>query len=189
MDNGTKELGGMQKIIMEDSITLYWDKPLNLGEKSMYRIVCDGKEAGTTDKTHYTLEGLAAETEYKLEVRLYTGADENITGENEAVTGTEKASVCVASETAVLKTGKAKRRLDITKEPYLAVGDGQTMNTEAIQRAINDCTETDAVYFPAGVYMTGALRLHGDMELYLEKDAVLQGTDRPEDYQIGRAHV
>ena len=182
MDNQRIDLGGVQKIITEESVTLYWDKPHNLAGGAVYRIFCDGKEAGTTDKTHYTLEGLSAETEYTVEVRLFTGENGFVTDESEAVGGQENASGCAASEIMAVKTTKAKRRLDITKAPYLAVGDGQTMNTEAIQRAIDDCTEADAVYFPAGVYMTGALRLHSDMELYLEKDAVLQGTDRPEDY-------
>lgn len=35
---------------------------------------------------------------------------------------------------------------------------------------------------PSGTFMTCALRLHSDMELYLAKGAVLQGTANPEDY-------
>ena len=38
------------------------------------------------------------------------------------------------------------------------------------------------MYFPKGIYLTGALRLHSDMELYLEEGAVLQGTDDFNDY-------
>ena len=169
MDGQVRELSMMQKIVTDDSVTLYWDKPEKLPEGAAYQIVCNGKEAGTTDRTHFTIDGLSAETEYTVEVRLLAGAE-------------KEGRTCTASETLVIKTGRVKRLLDITKAPYSAVGDGQTMNTEAIQRAIDDCTETDAVYFPAGIFMTGALRLHSDMELYLEKDAVLQGTDRPEDY-------
>ena len=45
------------------------------------------------------------------------------------------------------------------------------------------CGPGDAVYLPAGTYLTGALRLHSDMELYLDEGAVLQGTDRIVDYQ------
>ncbi len=160
------ELSCMQQIVTGDSVTFYWEKPRNLPEKFVYRIILDGAEAGETDRTHYTLEGLAPETEYTVEVRLFTGGEQS----------------CAASETVTVKTQKVKRRLDVTKAPYFAKGDGRTMNTEIIQRAIDDCTETDAVYFPEGVFMTGTLRLHSDMELYLEKNAVLQGTDRPEDY-------
>ena len=51
MDNQRIDLGGVQKIITEESVTLYWDKPHNLAGGVVYRIFCDGKEAGTTDNT------------------------------------------------------------------------------------------------------------------------------------------
>ena len=81
-----------------------------------------------------------------------------------------------------LTTEKAGRRIDVTREPYCAAGDGETVDTAAIQRALDDCGEGETVYLPAGIYLTGALRLHSDMELYLEEGAVLQGTDEPADY-------
>ena len=40
---------------------------------------------------------------------------------------------------------------------------------EALRRAIADCGKDDCVYFPKGVYLTGALDLHSDMELYLDE--------------------
>lgn len=43
------------------------------------------------------------------------------------------------------------------------------------------------MYLPAETYRTGALRLHSDIALYLDEDAVLQGTDMPEDY-LPRVH-
>ena len=74
------------------------------------------------------------------------------------------------------KTRAARRRIDVTKAPYLAVGDGAALNTAALQRAFDDCTAEDCLYFPAGVYLTGALRGHSDMEIVLDEGAVLQGT-------------
>ncbi|MDE5597222.1 MAG: glycoside hydrolase family 28 protein, partial [Lachnospiraceae bacterium] len=159
-----EEANEINYITTNESITLFWEKPERLPEKFIYRIFCEGKQIGETEKTHYTLHGLSAETEYQIEVRLYEQDD------------------CLSSDEIVVKTACTKTLIDITKAPYFAVGDGKTMNTEAIQQAIDDCKETEAVYIPAGVFMTGALRLHSDMELYLEKDAVLQGTDRLEDY-------
>ena len=159
-----EEKNEINYITTNDSITLFWEKPENLPKEFVYRIFCEGKQSGKTKKTHYTLHGLSAETEYQIEVGLYEQDD------------------CLSSEKIKVSTAAVKTFIDITKAPYFAVGDGQTMNTEAIQRAIDDCKETEAVYIPAGIFMTGALRLHSDMELYLEKDAVLQGTDRLEDY-------
>ena len=66
--------------------------------------------------------------------------------------------------------------MDVTAAPWCAKGDGQTMNTAALQKAFDDCPAGGAVYFPAGTHLTGALRLHSDMELYLDEGAVLQGT-------------
>lgn len=44
-----------------------------------------------------------------------------------------------------------------------------------------------SVYLPAGTYLTGALRLHSDMELYLDEGAVLQGSSNPAHY-LPRIH-
>lgn len=159
----------MESIITGDSVTLYWEMPEELPERYCYRVTLDGKELGSTDKTHFEIEGLTADTEYRITVGLFD-LDKNT------------AEALVASETAVLRTGAAKRRLDVTKAPYNALGDGRTMNTRALQQAIDDCGEEEAVYLPPGVFLTGALHLHSNMELYLEEGAVLQGTDIVEDY-------
>lgn len=80
------------------------------------------------------------------------------------------------------RTKKEKQRLDVTKLPYCAKGDGVTLNTKSLQSAIDDCRLGQAIYIPAGTFLTGALRLHSNMELYLEEGAVLKGTAEPEDY-------
>ena len=77
---------------------------------------------------------------------------------------------------------KSKKKIDITQAPYFAVGDGKTINTEKIQRALSACKENEIVYIPKGVYLTGALDVHSDTELYLEEGAILQGTENPYDY-------
>ena len=53
---------------------------------------------------------------------------------------------------------------------YGAMGDGKTMNTEAIQRAVDACGKEGAgtVYFPAGTYLTGSIRLKSNVTLYLD---------------------
>ncbi len=143
--------------VTEESVTVFWRKPEY--EAGTYTLFRNGKQAGTSEMTHFTFEGLAPDTEYELEIKCNR-----------------------ASESLRCRTGKKLRRIDVSKAPYLALGDGETMNTAAIQRAIDDCGPEDAVYIPAGVFMTGSLRLHSNMELYLEEGAVLQGTEKPEDY-------
>jgi hypothetical protein len=65
-----------------------------------------------------------------------------------------------------------------------AVGDGTTMNTAAIQRAIDACSAAGGgtVLFPAGVFLSGTVFLKDDVCLHLEAKAVLRGSPRPEDY-------
>ena len=124
----------------------------------------DGKRAGETKQSHYSIGGLAAERVYEVCLRAVRAGKE-----------LQKAGF-------FCRTSKTKERIDVTKAPYCAKGDGETVNTAALQRAIDDCRADQAVYFPAGTFMTGSLRLHSDMELYLDKDAVLKGTAEPDDY-------
>lgn len=153
----------VNRIVLDDRVILYWDKPE--GAEGEYVIFKDGAQVGRTVKTHFTIDGLLPETSCLLEMKQFSGEKE--------LAGSGVVSIC---------TAKSKKRIDVSKAPYFAVGDGKTMNTEALQRAMDDCDETSAVYIPQGVFLTGALRMHSHMELYLEEGARLQGTDDPEDY-------
>ena len=65
-----------------------------------------------------------------------------------------------------------------------AVADGKTLNTVAIQRAIDQCEAGGGgeVLVPAGVFVTGSLRLKSNLTLRLMPGAVLQGSHNPADY-------
>lgn len=58
---------------------------------------------------------------------------------------------------------------------YGARGDSVTLNTTAIQRAIDECAAGGGgtVYFPAGGYMSGTIFLKDNIHLYLEAGASL----------------
>lgn len=152
-------------LITSDSITVYFDKPENLPEEYKYQIFLNGKIAGESDKTHFMLERLDSSVYYDVQVKVM--------GNGETL---------AESSVLHLHTKPAGKCLDVTKAPYMASGKGRTMDTQAIQQAIDDCKMGDTVYLPAGIYKTGALKLHSNMELYLEEGAILQGTDQPEDY-------
>lgn len=62
---------------------------------------------------------------------------------------------------------------------YGACGDGKTLDTEALQRAIND---GGTVYVPEGTYITGTLYLKSNGGLYLDSGAVLKASRRRCDY-------
>ncbi len=68
---------------------------------------------------------------------------------------------------------------------YGACGDGVTMDTEAIQKAVDDCSAAGGgqVLLPGGkTYRCGTLVLKSDVELHLENGAVLKAGDRLEDF-------
>ena len=139
---------------LPDAVTLWWEKPEHAD--APYDVLLDGRHACTADKTHCTLTGLAPDTEYTVEV--------------------------AGIGTATVRTCQEARRINAAETPYHACGDGKTLNTATLQRAIDDCGEGECVYLPAGVYMTGALNLHSHMTLWVDEGAVLQGTENPADY-------
>jgi len=69
-------------------------------------------------------------------------------------------------------------------DDFGAVSDGKTINTEAIQKAIDNCYENGGgtVYIPSGIYLTGTVHLKSKINLYLERGATLKGSPDLEDY-------
>jgi polygalacturonase len=67
---------------------------------------------------------------------------------------------------------------------YGAVADGKTVNTKAIQKAIDDCSSSGGgtVTIPLGQFLSGTIYLKNDVNLYLESGAVLLGSTKIEDY-------
>jgi exo-poly-alpha-galacturonosidase len=67
---------------------------------------------------------------------------------------------------------------------YGAVGDGQTLNTKAIQFAIDLCMSDGGgtIIIPEGLFLSGAIFLKQGVNLHLEKNGILKGTVNPEDY-------
>ena len=158
----------VNQIVFSDEITLWWDKEWDCSDAISYRACLSGggceMEKHPTS-THVTFASLTPNTGY--EIALFR-IEEN---------GAETSLVNLK-----VQTKEAKKRIDVTKAPYSCVGDGQALNTHALQRALDDCTPDACVYFPAGVYLSGALTVHSDTEIYLDEGATLQGSARAEDY-------
>ncbi len=67
---------------------------------------------------------------------------------------------------------------------YGAVPDGTTRNTEAIAAAIDACVKNGGgtVVIPKGTWLTGAIHLKSNVQLFLADGAVLRFSDDPKDY-------
>ncbi|MFF2449202.1 fibronectin type III domain-containing protein [Neobacillus sp. NPDC058068] len=175
----------------ENSITLVWEKPADYENIVDYNVYMDGKKIGSANnqaispaKSHidkfyadpnnsghvkvvmhnFTATDLKPKTNYHFTVRA---VDRN---GNESM---ESNSVS-QSTTAVPKVFNIK--------DYGAIGDGKTLNTEAIQRAIDEVTPGGKVLIPNGVFKTGAIWLKSDMTLEVAEGATLLGSENADDY-------
>jgi polygalacturonase len=65
-----------------------------------------------------------------------------------------------------------------------ATGDGTTLDTEAIQKSLDDCGKAGGgtVLLPAGTYLSKPLVIRSKTTLRLEQGATLKATDDPADY-------
>lgn len=150
----------IKRIVFDKEITLWWN--LSRGSvKKKYIGILDGKVQQATSKTHVSFLDLQPKTKYHVIVK------------------SEDGEILIDE---VILTASSKKRIDVSKEPYNAVGDGKTLNTKALQKAFDDCKKGEQIYIPKGTFLTGALRMHSNTELYLEEGAALQGTDNVEDY-------
>ncbi|WP_186328441.1 fibronectin type III domain-containing protein [Paenibacillus sp. 32O-W] len=180
----------------EQSIILVWEKPEEYSGIRDYRVYQDGKFIGTanentaihsparrfidkfyaedTEQIHvpismhnFTVTGLAPSTAYTFTVTA-VDADGNESPASNPVTQT---------------TAAVPEIFNI--EDYGAVGDGETLNTAAIQAAIDDATPGGKVVIPPGVFKSGAIWLKSDMTLEISRGATLLGSEDPEDYPYG----
>lgn len=69
---------------------------------------------------------------------------------------------------------------------YGAVGDGQTLNTSAFAKAITACTKAGGgkVIVPAGLWLTGPIQLQSNVNLVVERGALVQFTPDRTQYPI-----
>jgi polygalacturonase len=80
------------------------------------------------------------------------------------------------------------RSQDFIVTKYGAVGDGKTLCTQAIANAVNACTAAGGgrVVIPASgtarTFLTGAIRLRGNVNLYIDAGTTLKFSTDPKHY-------
>lgn len=81
---------------------------------------------------------------------------------------------------------KTKASVFFNPFDFGANGDGHTIDTTALQAAINACAKCGGgtVVVPAGNYLTGSLLFQSNITLHLEAGAVLFGSRNPDDYPV-----
>lgn len=68
---------------------------------------------------------------------------------------------------------------------YGGIGDGQTINTKALQSAIDACNANGGgdVVIPTGVFVIGTVYLKSNVHLYLQNGAIIRGSSDLADYE------
>ena len=93
-------------------------------------------------------------------------------------------AILLAASAAAQTGGNAPKRFVISD--FGAVADAKTVNTKAIQAAIDQCAASGGgvVVVPKGTFLSGAIFLKQGANLYVEKDGVLKGTTNIDDYPV-----
>ncbi len=78
----------------------------------------------------------------------------------------------------------ASRGITFNVTDFGAVGDGMTLNTQAIQKAIDACAAQGGgvVRFSTGIYLTGSIFLKSNVILEIPKGVQISGSQNIEDY-------
>jgi polygalacturonase len=79
---------------------------------------------------------------------------------------------------------------DLDVRSFGAKGDGKTLDTDAIQNALDDCGRSGGgtVRLTAGTYLSRPLEMHGHTTLFLDRGATLQATDDEADFAGDKAN-
>ncbi|MFV9568868.1 glycoside hydrolase family 28 protein [Thermoanaerobacter mathranii] len=109
-----------------------------------------------------TIKNLIPNSEYVIVL------EDSITGEE-----SEKVEVKTMKETFVANV-----------KDFGAKGNGENLDTSAIQAAIYACPEGGRIFFPEGIYLTGPVFLKSNITLELGENAVLLGVKDRELYPV-----
>jgi exo-poly-alpha-galacturonosidase len=148
----------------DSSITVIWSKPSEYSTIASYNVYQNGSLAGNTKNLSFNITGLDANSPYSLTVKAVDASGAESGPSNKVIQST----------TPPMKV--------FNVAAYGAVGDGKTLNTAAIQKAIDECTPGGKVLIPSGTFVSGAIFLKSNMTLQI--DGTLRGSDTAADYPL-----
>lgn len=180
----------------DHSVVLTWQAPVDISQIQGYQILKDGKVITTArdnnqqhaasapyiksfyqrDSDHFaapivwqsaTIDDLSPNQHYQFAVRT-------IAKDGSLSTPTPAIAVTTTVKPTIVSIAD-----------YGARGDGKTLNTQAIQKAIDACPSNCQLVIPSGTFKTGSLFLKSNMTLHLNQGAVLLGSTNPADYPAG----
>jgi exo-poly-alpha-galacturonosidase len=175
----------------EQSITLAWEKPARHADIVDYRVYLDGRllgisSAGSGSPAKPYIDAFYADPANDRQVRVVmntftaTGLRPDrryhFTVRSVDAAGRESPD----SNRVTQATTPVPQVFDV--EDFGAVGDAATLDTAAIQAAIDACSPGGKVLVPAGVFRTGAIWLKSDMTLEVAEGATLLGSENADDY-------
>ncbi len=96
------------------------------------------------------------------------------------------AAILIAFLTLPVMLASAIEGVDFSVRDFGAVGNGTTLETEAIQKTVDAAAKAGGgtVVFPSGTYLSGTIYLRDHVTLELQAGAVLLGSTRLVDYPV-----
>ena len=151
--------------ITDTSVNILWNRAslLDTGDFDRYIVYNGNAKIAEITTLGYTVNNLEANTEYTFKVSAVDAKGKEL-----------------ASDTVTVTTKSAPTKI-LNVLDYGAKGDGTTIDTYAIQKAINDCPENGVVWLPEGhTFYSGALFLKSNMTFKV--DGIILGSIDPKDY-------
>ncbi|MBA7845893.1 glycoside hydrolase family 28 protein [Klebsiella sp. RHBSTW-00484] len=190
----------------ENSLVLVWEKPESETEQVVdYVIYRDGERLGSArdNQNHYSpakpyidnfYQRVASDGwQQQIDLRTYTVGGLKPDTEYEFTVRAVYAEGKESPDSAVIKARTSKTPHIIEAKTFGAKDDGTTLNTQALQQAIDSCTVAQypqgcKVVISGGEFKTGALFLHSDMTLEIVAGTTLLGSEDPAQYPLEKGY-
>lgn len=172
------------------SITLVWHKPVHYNNIVNYNVYMNGKRIGSSNNSVSTnsrklikkfYNNSLNKTAVKINMHTYTvtGLKPNTLYKFTVKSVNSNGKESPEGNPVIQRTRISPKIFDVTK--YGAIGDGKTLDTKAIQSAINACSPGGEVLLPSGkTFKSGSIWVKGG--IIFKVDGKLLGSENPLDY-------